>query len=450
MRYRVAALLALALVVTGCSPIDGKMVSYDSVANHVRIAASNLEQANGVRINGTVQDGRGEEIAVDVRLNGAGEGAGKIRRNGIAAQTLVVDSTTYVKAPAAWWAPDNRADTYDDVWVAVSATTIGFDPAAKLKPEALGKLVDDAFGSLQIEGMPPVTEVDKVQVRKVEATAGTLWVTAEKPYQVVRTEGSLLGPRTAVNFVITPPGPTAQIARDVALGLPALRTGSYDAYTTLQFEGALRHTCDAQGCTVTGRVRNPSDEEPVTAVLDGRVTGNRTVLGRCRSGRAEVPASAAADVSCRVTTPAWRKFYASATAPGAPMSTTKYQVTASASAIARAPLATECLRDGKGCATNDLDDGDVMDTFDRSAQAWYERTPADSELADWRRMIEVTAAGPDRVPWATDGQPTVAYLGTQGGRPFVAQFDRQDGKLVAAYGPDPAEATALRQAITGP
>src|ERR1700755_2532122 len=32
LRYRVAALLALVLVVAGCSPIDGKMVSYDSVA----------------------------------------------------------------------------------------------------------------------------------------------------------------------------------------------------------------------------------------------------------------------------------------------------------------------------------------------------------------------------------------------------------------------------------
>ncbi|MFI5959831.1 hypothetical protein [Cryptosporangium sp. NPDC051539] len=441
--------MTLALVVAGCSPIDGKMVSYDSVANHVRIAASNLGQANGVRVNGTLQDDRGEELAIDVRLNGAGEGAGKIRRNGIAAAALVVDSMTYVKAPSAWWAPDSRADTYDNVWVAVAETTIGFDLARKLKPDALGALVDDAFGSLQIEGMPPVTEVDKMPVRKVEASAGTLWVTAEKPYRVVRTEGSLLGKQTAVNFTITAPGATALIARDVALGLPALRTGSYDAHASLRFDGALRSACDAQGCTVTGRVRNPSAEEPVTAVLDGKVSADRTVLGRCRSGRETVPASAAADVSCRVTTAAWRSFFASAASSGAPATSMKYQVAASASAVSPAPVATTCLRGGKGCGDLDLDDGDVLETFDRSGAAWYDRTPADSELPDWRKMIEETAAGADRVPWASDGKPTVAYYGTQRGRPFVAQFDREDGKLVAAYGPSTDEATALRQAVSG-
>ena len=105
MRYRGSVLFASltigALALTGCSPIDGKMVTYDSVANHLRTAASSLESAPGVRVTGMVEDAAGRNVSIDVRLNGAGDGAGKVKRNGAAGDVLVVDSTTYVRAPAA-------------------------------------------------------------------------------------------------------------------------------------------------------------------------------------------------------------------------------------------------------------------------------------------------------------------------------------------------------------
>ena len=457
VRYRGTVLLAclatVVLTVTGCSPIDGKMVTYDSVANHVRTAASSLETAQGVRVRGTVEDTTGATLTVDVRLNGAGDGAGKIRRNDTVGDVLVVDSTTYVRARAPWWGTDNRAETFDRAWVAVTEATIGLDLATTLRPSALGELVDDGFGSLQLDGMPPATEVDGVQARRVESDAGSLWVTAAKPYQVVRLEGGLLTDDedrpAAVMITVIPPAATAAIARDVALTLPALRTGSFDAYRTLRFDGALRSTCDARGCTVTGRIRNASTDTPVTAVLNGKVSGGRRVLGRCRSGRAAVAAAGATTVACRITTSAWQAFYATATAPGGGSATTTYQVSANASAIGPAPEAVSCLPGATGCDTPRMTEADVAETLDRSGPAWYERTPSDRDLPEWRKLIRSAAASADRVPWSSEGTPTVAYLGATGGRPFVAQFDRGNGDLVSAYGPDEAETSALREAIAG-
>lgn len=457
MRYRGSVLLAsltvVALALTGCSPIDGKMVTYDSVANHVRTAASTLETADGVRVVGTVEDATGQPISIDVRINGAGDGAGKVRRNGTVGEVLVVDSMTYVRARAPWWGADNRAETYDLAWVAVADTTIGLDLSGTLRPQAFGELLDEGFGSLQLEGMPTPTKVNGVLARRVESDAGSAWVTVEKPYQIIRIEGDLLTDDerpAALDIAITPPPATANISRDVALTLPALRAGSFDSFSTLKFDGALKSACNAQECTVTGKIRNASGDTPVTAVLNGKVSNSGTVLGRCSSGRAPVAAAGDATVSCRIRTPAWQSFYASATAPGAGSSTTAYQISASASAVAPAPEAVACLPAAVGCDAPTMTDADVMATLDRSGPGWFERTPSDRDVPGWREMIRTTAAGPDRVPWAAEGKPTVAYLGTAKGRPFVAQFDRGNGDLVAAYGPEDEEVDAIRSAIAGP
>ncbi|GAA3394161.1 hypothetical protein [Cryptosporangium minutisporangium] len=456
MRFRGSVLLAsaavLVLALTGCSPIDGKMVTYDSVANHVRAATSALRTADGVRVHGTVETAAGEELAIDVRINGAGDGAGKIRRHGTVGDVLVVDSTTYVRARAAWWGTDNRAETYDRVWVAIADTTIGLDLAETLRPEDLATAVDDGFGSLELDDMPPTTEINGMKARRVEASAGALWVTVTKPHQVVRLEGELLTEESrpvALMVAVTPPAATAEIARDVALALPLLRTGTYDAYRSLRFDGSLRSACNAQGCTVTGRIRNVSTDTPVTAVLNSKVISGRRVLGRCRSGRVAVAAAAATAVTCRIATASWRSFYAAATAPGAGSSTTSYQVSANASAVGPAPEAVACLPGAPGCETPTMTDAEVVTTFDRSAPGWYERTPTDQDLAEWRTLIRAAAAGKDRVPWSSEGTPTAAYLGSSNGRPFVAQFDRRNGNLVAAYGPDKDETAALRAAIAG-
>ena len=163
MRYRGVVLLAsltlASLAMTGCSPIDGKMVTYDSVANHLRTAASSLETAPGVRVQGTVEDTTGQTVSIDVRMNGAGDGRGKIKRNGTVGDVLVVDSGTYVRARAPWWGTDNRAETYDRAWVAVDDTTVGLSLYDTLRPKALGELLDEGFGSLQLEGMPEPTEM---------------------------------------------------------------------------------------------------------------------------------------------------------------------------------------------------------------------------------------------------------------------------------------------------
>ncbi|MFG1927650.1 hypothetical protein [Cryptosporangium sp. NPDC048952] len=456
MRYRGAALFASltigALAVTGCSPIDGKMVTYDSVANHVRTAASSMETAPGVRVNGTVKDATGQNVSIDVRLNGAGDGAGKVKRNGTIGDVLVVDSTTYVRARAPWWGTDNRSETYDRAWVAVADNTVGIDLAGTLRPKALGELLDEGFGSLQLDGMPTPSEVNGVQARRVESDAGSAWVTVDKPYQIVRVEGDLLTGderASALNIALTPNAATAEISRDVALALPALRAGTFDAYRSLKFDGPLKSTCNAQSCIVTGKILNSSDDSPVTAVLNGKVIGGKKVLGRCRSGRAPVAAAGAATVSCRITSSAWQSFYAGATAPGAGSATTSYQVSASASAVSPAPEAVACLPGAVGCDNPKMTDAEVTTTLEQSGPGWYERTPSDRDLSEWREMIRTAATSRERVPWSADGKPTVAYIGAAKGRPFVAQFDRGNGDLVAAYGPEDAETAAMRAAIAG-
>lgn len=460
MRYRgssessllvtVAVLLAL---LAGCGSIEGKLIAYDSVVTHIRAAATALREAPGVRVHGTVRDSRGQNVAIDVRLNGAGEGAGKVQRKGTVGDVLLVDSATYVRAATAWWAPDNRAESYDRFWVKVAASTVGLDFAATLRPAALGTLIEDNFGSLPIEDQPPVQKINGVAAQKIQTSNGAFWLSAAKPYRVMRVEGTMLtdpdNRPAAVMVSITSPPATAQIARDVALTLPQLRRGSYDARRSLQFDGTLRSACDAAGCTVTGRIRNTATDTPVAAMLNGKVSSGSTVLGRCRSGQAPIAAASATTVTCRVSTAAWRAFYATATAPGTRRATTSYQVSANASALGPAPEAVACLRGANGCQTPTMNNAEVVKTFDRSAPSWYQRSTTDSDRPDWRNMIRTAAAGKDRVPWSADGVPTVAYLSAAKGRPFVAQFDRGSGTLVSAFGPDDAETAALRQAIAG-
>jgi hypothetical protein len=196
-------------------------------------------------------------------------------------------------------------------------------------------------------------------------------------------------------------------------------------------------------------IHNPGSDAAVTAVLNGKLSGNKALLGRCQSPRATVSAGGTSTATCRVSTAAWRSFYANATAPGAPMATTKYQVSADASALAPAPAAVGCLSGATGCAAPEPTTAQVAASFNRSAKAWYGKPVGDDSVAAWRDLINAATASNERTPWSSLGTPTVAYLGAFQGRPFVAQFSRGDGALVSAYGPDDAEVTALREAISG-
>jgi hypothetical protein len=449
LRYRgLAALSVLALLLSGCGSIGGRFVAYDSVAGHIRSAATALQHTAGVRVYGTVRDATAKTLSIDVQLNGGGDGIGRVTRNGVVGNVVIVDGSTYVRATAAWWAPDTRAESYDRTWVKAAATTVGLDFATTLRPKQLGTTVEQTFVDAAASE-PPLTMVNGVAARKITTDEGSLWLSAAAPYRVVRLEGTMLTQPVALMVSTMTPLATAQTSREVALLLSQLRAGTYDAQHALQFDGTLASSCDATGCTVTGRIRNVSTDAPVTAVLNGKVIGQKVVLGRCQSARTPIAAASATTVSCRVATTAWRAFYASATAPDAIMATTSYQASADTSAIGPAPDAASCLPGGTGCATPTTTTAQVFATFDRSAKAWYKKPVTDANLPGWRALIRAAAAGKDRVPWSSQGAPTVAYLGASKGVPFVAQFSRGNGALVSAYGPDDDETAALRQAVAG-
>ena len=449
LRFRgLVAPTVLVLLLSGCGSIGGKFVAYDSVSGHIRSAATALQQTAGVRVHGTVRAATAKTVGIDVQLTGGGDGLGRVTRNGVVGNVVIVDGSTYVRATAAWWAPDARAESYDRAWVKAAPTTVGLDFAAALRPKQLGTTVEQTFVDA-VRSEPPVTTVNGVPARKITTDEGSLWLSAATPYRVVRLEGTLLTQPVALTVATLAPLATAQTSRDVALLLPQLRDGTYDAQHALQFDGTLASSCNATGCTVTGRIRNISTDAPATAVLNSKVTGENALLGRCQSARTPIAAASATTVGCRVSTAAWRAFYANATAPGATMATTSYRASATTSAIGPAPDAVSCLPSGTGCATPTMTTAQVFATFDRSAKAWYKKPPTDANLPGWRGLIRAAAGGKDRVPWSSQGTPTVAYLGASKGVPFVAQFNRGNGALVSAYGPNDDETAALRQAIAG-
>ncbi|HEV2088414.1 MAG TPA: hypothetical protein VGR21_08890, partial [Cryptosporangiaceae bacterium] len=466
---RLAGLVVLAagaVVLAGCgaATTTGKFTAADTPARRMSVALAQLAGAPGVRVAGTIVDEAGENLAVDVRMLDSGEGRGTIDRVGKRAEVLVVEDGTYLRAPAAWWGSDARAQLFKNVWVKVPETEPGLDLATAVTPSTLGKRLRTKYGQTRLGATrPPVSTADGVEVEKISTPEGDLYVTTGKPHRVARVVGKVItgadpsGSRSA-DLTVTPADEdqAAAVAADVANGARGLAGGAYDSRVRIESAGKVSGACDAAGCTMRWSIKNASGGE-VNVVMRASVHSNRE-LGNCITPPKPARPDTTVALTCRLTSKAWTDFYRTATAPSSAARRTPYTLRATGSAVFPAPKAASCrYAAGKtpaGCPDLTVTPEGLDRAADQYAAAWFGKvTATDAEKADYRQLVERAASARDCFPWTarvgSASAQTTACLSEVGGKQLAVQYDRATGKLVTAFPPSDKQLAEMRRALAG-
>lgn len=454
MRRALALLPILAL--TACGGAVGTWTQVDPVHRALGIALESLDAAPGVRVAGTTRTG----AAVDLRVTGAGEATGTVQRGGRRADVLVVDGKTYVRGSKEYWGSlDERAEMFAGSWVEADDSVVGFPVQETLAPAALAKGLQERFGEAQgvQVGPPSESTIGGVRAWRSSTPGGEVYVSADEPHRVLRVDAPLAAggaesDRVRLDVTTESEDGAADVLSAVGLGAGQLaKSGAYDLGVRISLVGALKAPCGAAGCAVSATVKNDSAEATVNVVLQVRVTSGPAQVAACASGAKPIAPAKTASLGCQAGGAKWASFYQRATRPSSAPRTTPYLVRAVALARAVPPASATCsveasVAGGAKPPTSCPKPAITEDGFDHSfkhAKDWWGRTPTAADRAEWRRMVETALGSGKRFPWSSGATPTTGHLARIGGRYFVAQFDRETGALVTAFGPNPGQLRAM-------
>jgi hypothetical protein len=436
--------LVLVPVLAGCFPATGRWVEVDPVFAAARTAIVELGKAPGLRYRGD---------SVDVRVTGAGEAVGTISHGGRRAELLVVDGGTYVRGGKEIWGGDDRADAFAGRWVAAN-DNVG---PPVLTPEKLAAGLTEQFitghAPAPASGPPAESTIAGVRAWRLSVAGGDLYVSVEEPHRILRVDAPLEGERVRLDVAPETEDSLADVISGVAAGAGVLASGKvYDARVRISFVGKLNVPCGGGGCNVSAVVRNDSSAQ-VSVVFTANVTSNGRALASCASAPKPIAVAKTAPFGCQAGGAVWSTFYQRATRPSRTPTTTPYLVRAVAVATAKPPVSVECSVTGKArppasCPKPTITDRGVSHSFDEHAREWWGRDVQKSvDLPAWREMIETAHRSGQRFPWNSRNRLTTAHLARVDGRYFVAQFDRNTGELVTAFGPRPAQVRAMLRAL---
>jgi len=456
--------MALALCTTACAPAVGKWVDVDPVARALRVALTDLQAVPGLRITGSTGG-----ATVDLRVTGAGEAVGSVVRGGKRADVLVVDGKSYVRGGKEYWGTlDPRGEVFAGKWVESDDRAVGFPVQQTLAPATLAqglradfvKEPEPGAGS----GPPAESTIDGVRAWRASIPGGDLYVSAERPHRILRIDAPLTGEDGSgvtdrVRFDVKPEteDSAADVISSVGLGMVQLaRSGAYNAGVQISFVGKLTAPCNASGCNVSAVVKNESAAATVDVVLTAKVTSGSGLLASCASIAKPVAPARTAPLACHAGGASWRTFYQRATRPSRAPTTTPYLVRAVATAKAKPPASAMCSLDVTmrkkttplpPCPPPTITDQGLEHSW-KHAKEWWGRSPTEADRAAWRGMIETAQQSTKTFPWSANQLPTTAHLARIGGRYFVAQFDRETGKLVTAFGPNSGQVRAMLKLLS--
>jgi hypothetical protein len=262
---------------------------------------------------------------VDVRATSTGELVGTAEQDGQPVQMLRVGGRVYVKSPeSALPTGDNPAESsaMDGKWLTGSAVSkmLGSLPDQFVPPEQLASLL---AGALSTAEPLPATVIDGQPVVAANTRLGTLYVTRNQPYRVVRlvpaaSSGSttqpagsrpagVTGAGSTTDFPAEQPGDVSSTYAQLKLVVPELAS-AIDTDLNFRLQGNGQVSCSEAGCQVTVTVTNsisPSQANTgitggtVNADLSADVTIDGQPAGGC-TGAGPLPLNGTGTMSCSV------------------------------------------------------------------------------------------------------------------------------------------------------
>lgn len=304
------ALIALFLVLnsTGLSPTG---VTAGRMFND---ATRNLSSAVAVHYEGSFVSDTGEKVRLDLTVSSGGDSQGSLARGGRRVELVATGSDTYLRGRDYWATADARmAKVYGDSWVRGSPASLGVDVASALAPSSLARALRSEFGderSLQELRKAGSSVIRGSAAVRLSGRRAEFYVTSTEPFRLVR--------------LVSPSGlETASGDRDFAFDL-AYPAGFQAAQPSPFIDPAdprtlpARYTreglefgrCgDASGCEVKFSVRNRGGQPVGQSTASVNVSSTAGAdLGACSVNLPAIAYNETAQLSCRVSGPAWSAF----------------------------------------------------------------------------------------------------------------------------------------------
>ena len=186
----VLALIAgLALVVP---KLGGSAATFDAgnpQADQLQQAAYLLSRDPATHYTGTLGDGS----KVDLEITSTGSTSGTVTDGGTAIKVMATKGRTFIKAPKSFWTSagsrQHAAALYAKQWVKVDPDKIGLDVSGVLAPAKIGATLVDVAQHSDVRDVEH-TSVDGTPALRLATSDGDVYVTASRPYTVLRISTS--------------------------------------------------------------------------------------------------------------------------------------------------------------------------------------------------------------------------------------------------------------------
>jgi len=196
-----AILGVIALAATACSggtepdpkasALAAGIVRNNAVRAQVSTAVDDLAGTPVLAYDGALA-GTDTSGKVKLTVTRKGVSLGKAHIDGDDLKVLTVDGHTFLKGDTSYWKTkltsdeERKAKQFADTWVKVADNELGFDPADLLTPDAFAKRIRAALTDV---GTPVADKVGDTKALRVPVTGGgAIYITAEKPYRVLRVD----------------------------------------------------------------------------------------------------------------------------------------------------------------------------------------------------------------------------------------------------------------------
>ncbi|MEV4314482.1 hypothetical protein [Actinocrispum sp. NPDC049592] len=271
-----------------------------------------LKGAGALRYNGSLTAPAGDKVTLDVTVTKAGESSGQLTVNGLPANILVLDHTLYLKGGVDFWlklsgVPDSTAPIIADRWTKTPGVLLGVDVERIFDTDALAAL----FGKPVGDGKK--TTIAGTEVYEVETDAGSVFLSAQAPYGIVRFDLNKTGktdPTKVHDLAFNVSDATSDMAavyRDLATKAAEL-DGAYDPFIGVKQGEYKFENCSAASCAIVVDLTNIG-RSAARVAIKATWKGEGAQIGSCEARTDVLQPGQSGNATCTLASPEWNKFF---------------------------------------------------------------------------------------------------------------------------------------------